>query len=54
MDNASKRPNDDSGPPKRDLADQELIKQQQAERTKRGDGKIQPMTEQERQPEPKR
>jgi hypothetical protein len=34
----------------RDQGDQELIKQQKAEQTKRDDGKIKPMTEQERQP----
>lgn len=54
MDDASKRPKKDSGLPKRDLADQELIKQQRAEQTKQGDGKIKPMTPQERLPEPKR
>ncbi len=39
---------------KRDEGDQELIKQQKAEQQKRGDGKIKPVTEQERQPPPKR
>lgn len=38
----------------KDEGDQELIEQQRAEQTKHGDGKIQPMTEQERMPEPKR
>jgi hypothetical protein len=39
---------------KRDEGDRALIEKQRAEQTKRDDGRIKPVTEQERQPEPKR